>query len=402
MQQVVHPRSELDYSKLDLAIENQIVILFYAVVLNNVEDNLYFVQAQIQHLLYRTVCFAHQKSLQYAFQTRQRRKSLVVEDVRVVRVVRERERSRDRRVDGKAVQNRAYNKVSQQLDYRREQRDVLLRRLESALGDAQDGQGADQDALVLSCTHRLVQQLQADAEAALMERREPRLLLPLDSSLGRGRGLRGGPQRLQGSALRGQQAVRRPLLVVRRHRTKKEDNILLPRADKARKVLPLIRLQHLLRALARLGLHDLRMHEVARLCPHDVLAQLRRLVHGRSDGALSARALGGGGLNRLPQARSLAAGQVRGPARPTHSGADLGVVVGVHGVPGSGIDLRTEGVHLRVDGCQARQPRSRGLRRGSGRTAHLEEAGTLPGQVESLASSHAPRRRCRSLAPYDE
>jgi len=297
------------------------------------------------------------------------------------------------------VQGRAYGKVSRQLHHRREQRDVLLRGLESALGDTQNDQGANQGALVLSCTHRLVQQLQTDAKTAIMKRRELRLFLSLDSSLGRGRGLRGGSQRLQGSTLRGQQAIRRSLLALFRHRTKKEDDNLLPRADEAREILSLIRLQHLLRALTRLDLHNLRTQEMVSFCPHDLLAQLRRLVHGCLEGVLSARALSDGGLNQLSQARSLAVDQIRDPARTTYSETDLDMIADVNSVLGSSIGLRTKSVHLRVNDCQSRL---RGLHGRNERIAHLEEAEILSRQIESLASNHAPKKRRRPLASYAE
>jgi hypothetical protein len=272
------------------------------------------------------------------------------------------------------VQDRAYDKVSQQLDHRREQRGVLLRGLEFALGDTQDDQDANQEALVLSCTHQLIQQLQTDAKAAIMKRRELRLFLSLDSSLKRGRDLRDDSQRLQGSTLRDQQAIRRSLLALFRHRTKKEDDNLLPRANEARKILSLIRLQHLFRALTRLDLHNLRTQKMVDFCSHDLLAQLRRLVHGYLEDVLSARALSDEGLNQLSQARSLTVGQIRGPARTMYPEANLDMIVDVNSVSDSSIGLRTKSVHLRVND---RQPRLRGLHGRNGRIAHLEEAEIL-------------------------
>jgi len=130
-----------------------------------------------------------------------------------------------------------------------------------------------------------------------MKRRELRLFLSLDLSLKRGRDLRGDSQRLQGSTLRDQQAIRRSLLVLFRHRTKKKDNNLLSRANEAREILSLIRLQHLLRALTRLDLHNLCTQKMINFCSHDLLAQLRRLVHDCLEDVLSARALSDERLN---------------------------------------------------------------------------------------------------------
>jgi len=130
-----------------------------------------------------------------------------------------------------------------------------------------------------------------------MKRRELRLFLTLDSTLKRERDLRDDSQRLQDSTLRDQQTIRRSLLVVDRHRTKKKDDNLLSRANEAREILSLIRLQHLLRALTRLDLHDLRTREMIDLRSHDLLAQLRRLVHDRLEDVLSTRALSDEKLN---------------------------------------------------------------------------------------------------------
>lgn len=87
------------------------------------------------------------------------------------------------------------------------------------------------------------------------------------------------------------------MLAIDRHRTKKKDENLLSRANKACEILSLIRLQHLLRALARLDLHNLRTQEIINFCSHDLLAQLRCLVHDRLEDVLSTRALSDEKLN---------------------------------------------------------------------------------------------------------
>jgi len=73
------------HGELNLTVEDQISVPLHVAVLSGINDNLHSVRAQVWHPFHRVMRTAHHEPLQYALQARDRRGSLVLEQVDIMR-----------------------------------------------------------------------------------------------------------------------------------------------------------------------------------------------------------------------------------------------------------------------------------------------------------------------------